>query len=156
MICSNRPTNRPMCIRVADALTRIPILLVSLFILTACHSKKQLTEEQTQIDLSTLRALSLFDTTFIFVPSLNWNLPNNPNHPTQSQIIPAIKIIRHANLTDKTETKEHKQTKTATEQAPIKKTNPADGYFRYAIIFLLILISISVVSFIIRLTKFLV
>lgn len=153
MICSNRPSNHPLCVRVAEALTRIPIILVSLFILTACHSKKQLTEEQTEIDLSALRALSLFDTTFIFTPSLKENLTN---HPTQSQTIPAIKIIRHANLTDKTETKEHKQTKASTEQAPIKSTNPADGYIRYAIIFLLILISISVVSFIIRLTKFLV
>lgn len=151
MICSNRP----LCIRVADALTRIPILLLTLILLTACHSKKNLTEEQSQIDLSTLRALSLFDTTYIFSPSLNYSLTSNPNHPTQSQELPGIKIIRHANLTDKTETKEHKQAKATTQQAPIKKTNPADGYIRYAIVFLIILISISVLCFIIKLTRLL-
>ena len=148
-------SNRPLCVRVADALTRIPIILITLILLIACHSKKQLTEEQSQIDLSTLRALSLFDTTYIFAPSLNFSLTNNPNHPSQSQELPGIKIIRHANLTDKTETKEQKQSTTTTQQAPIKKTNPADGYIRYAIIFLIILISISVVSFIIKLTRLL-
>lgn len=148
-------SNRPLCVRVADALTRIPIILLTLILLTACHSKKQLTEEQSQIDLSTLRALSLFDTTFLFAPSLNCSLTNNPNHPTQSQTIPGIKIIRHATITDKTETKEHKQAKTTTQQAPIKIANPADGYIRYALIFLIILISISVVCFIIRLTRLL-
>lgn len=147
--------DRPLCVRVADALTRIPILLVTLILLTACHSKKQLTDEQSQIDLSTLRALSLFDTTYIFAPSLNCSLTNNPNHPTKSQTIPGIKIIRHAHLTEETQTKEHKQSKTATQQAPIRKTNPADGYIRYAIIFLIILISISVVCFIIKLTRLL-
>ena len=147
--------DRPLCVRVADALTRIPIILITLILLTACNSKENLTDEQSQIDLSTLRALSLFDTTYIFAPSLNCSLTNNTNHPTKSQQLPGIKIIRHANITDKTETKEHKQAKTTTQQAPIKKTNPADGYIRYAVIFLIILISISVVCFIIKLTRLL-
>lgn len=137
-----------------------PIILLLAIFLTSCHAKKQVTDERLSIDLSRLRALTLFDTTTFYfnspTPFPSQLVPVSPTTSQQQAEHPkTVQIIRHAQISDQDKILTNAQ---STAQTTKEKKPPSieTALYRYTTAIFIILMVIIVLCLFIRFIRFLV